>query len=401
MENRAIRHENDKDIMLPNQGEIRVSPVHDKRGLDAFIDIAYTLNASDPNWVPPLRMEMVEMFNPAKNPFFGHATVQPMIALRGGKVVGRISAHLDHLALAQPIEQGMGPGTGNFGMFEAADAAVAAALIAAAEAWLRTQGMTRALGPMSLSVWDEPGLLTCGFDTPPMVMMGHHNPRYRGWIEAAGYGVAKKLLCYDLPIVEGFSPLIQRIVASGRRNDRIRLRRVDKRRFDEDAAIILAILNDAWGKNWGFVPITDAEISYIGKKLRPLVREDLIMIAEYDGRPVAFLMTLPDINVVTAPFKGSPSLFGWAKLLWWLRTCRSPSVRVPLMGVLGELQNSRLAAQIAFMLIETVRVEAVARYGAVRGELGWVLEDNQGMLAIADAIGSKVNREYLVYEKSL
>lgn len=386
---------------MTNLTEIRVSPVNDKAGLKAFIDIAYTLNASDPNWVPPLRAEVREMFNPAKNPFYEHATVQPMIALRGGKVVGRITAHIDHLALAQPIEQGMGPGTGNFGMFEAADADAAAALIAAAEGWLREQGMTRALGPISLSIWDEPGLLTRGFETAPMVMMGHHNPAYRGWIEAAGYTVAKKLLTYELPIVEGFSPLIQRIVASGLRNERIRLRRVDKSRFDEDAAIILAILNDAWGQNWGFVPITDAEIAYIGKKLRPLVREDLIMIAEYDGRPVAFLMTLPDINAVTAPLKGSLLPFGWAKLLWWLRTCRSPSVRVPLMGVLTELQNSRLAAQIAFMMIETVRVEAVARYGAVRGELGWVLDNNQGMLAIADAIGSKINREYLIYEKAL
>lgn len=387
--------------MLADQQKIRVSPVNDKAGLKAFIEIAYELNASDPNWVPPLRAEMYEMFNPAKNPFFGHATVQPMIATRGGKVVGRISAHIDHLALAQPVEQGMGPGTGNFGLFEAADEAVGRALLSAAEQWLRGQGMTRALGPISLSIWDEPGLLTAGFDSKPIIMMGHHNRAYRGWIEGAGYAPAKKLLTYALPIVDGFPPLIQRIVAAGRRNDRIRLRKVDKSRFDEEAAIILAILNEAWGKNWGFVPITDAEIVYIGKKLRPLVREDLIMIAEYDGRPVAFLMTLPDINAVIAPLKGSLFPFGWAKLLWWLRTCRSPSVRVPLMGVLSEFQNSRLAAQIAFMLIETIRVEAIAHYGTVRGELGWVLEDNQGMVAIADAIDSKVNREYLIYEKAL
>ncbi len=387
--------------MLTNPAEISVSPVNDKAGLKAFIEIAYTLNASDPNWVPPLRAEVHEMFNPAKNPFYGHATVQPMIAMRGGRVVGRISAHIDHLALAQPVEQGMGPGTGNFGMFEAADGDVATALIAAAEGWLREHGMTRALGPISLSIWDEPGLLTSGFETPPMVMMGHHNRAYRGWIEAAGYTVAKKLLTYELPIVEGFSPLVQRIVASGHRNDRIHIRKVDKSRFDEEAATILEILNEAWGNNWGFIPITDAEIAYIGKKLRPLVCEDLIMIAEYDGRPVAFLMTLPDINAVIAPLNGSLLPFGWIKLLWWLRSCRSPSVRVPLMGVRTELQNSRLAAQMCFMMIETIRIEAVGRYGAVRGELGWVLDNNQGMLAIADAIDSKVNREYLIYEKAL
>lgn len=386
---------------MADQQQISVSPVNDKAALKAFVDIAYDLNASDPAWVPPLRAEVYEMFNPAKNPFYGHATVQPMIARRDGKVVGRISAHIDHLALTQPVEQGMGPGTGNFGMFEAADEAVARALLNAAEQWLRDQGMTRALGPLSLSIWDEPGLLTFGHERPPIIMMGHHNRAYQGWIERAGYTPAKKLLSYELPIVEGFSPLVQRIVAAGRKNERIRLRKVDKSRFDEDAATILAILNDAWGENWGFVPITDQEVAYIGKKLRPLVREDLIMIAEYDGRPVAFLMTLPDINTVTAPLNGSLFPFGWAKLLWWLRTCRSPSVRVPLMGVVKDLQNTRMAAQLAFMLIETIRVEAVKNYGTVRGEIGWVLEDNQGMNAIADAIESKVNREYLIYEKPL
>ena len=386
---------------MTSRTEISVSPVKDKAGLKAFINIAYKLNGSLPNWVPPLRADMREMFNPAKNPFFEHATVQPMIATRGGEVVGRISAHIDQLALAQPVEQGMGPGTGNWGMLEASDAKVAAALITAAEDWLRGQGMHRALGPLSLSIWDEPGVLVSGFEHVPMLMMGHNWPEYQGWIEASGYIEAKRLLTYDLNIVEGFSPLVQRIVQSGRRNDRIALRGVDKSRFDEEAALILGILNDAWGNNWGFVPITDAEIAYIGKKLRPLVCEDLIMIAEYDGDPVAFLMTLPDINEAIAPLKGSLFPFGWAKLLWWLRTCRSRSVRVPLMGVKRELQGSRLAAQIALMLTETIRPIAAKKYGAVRGELGWVLDDNQGMLAIADAIGSKINREYVIYEKAL
>lgn len=386
---------------MANRSEISVSRVNGKADLKAFIDIAYKLNGSDPNWVAPLRAEVREMLNPAKNPFYEHATVQLMIARRGSEVVGRISAHIDHLALAQPLEQGMGPGTGNWGLLEATDADVTAALIAAAEDWLRAQGMTRALGPLSLSIWDEPGVLTRGFETPPMVMMGHHNRAYSGWIEAAGYKEAKKLLTYDLPIVEGFSPLIRRIVATGQRNERIRLRRVDKGRFDEEAAIILAILNDAWGNNWGFVPITDSEVAYIGKKLRPLVREDMIMIAEYDGKPVAFLMTLPDVNAVIAPMKGSLLPFGWARLLLWLRKCRTKSVRVPLMGVLREMQNTRLAAQMAFMMIEAVRLEVVGKYGAVRGELGWVLDDNQGMVAIADAINSKVNREYVIYDKAL
>ena len=142
--------------------KIDIAPVSGKGDLDAFIDIAYRLNEGDPNWVPPLRMEVRELLTPGKNPFFEHAKVQLFLAHRSGELVGRISAHYDELALAQPPEQGMGPGTGNWGMMEAADEAVAAALIARAEQWLREHGMTRVLAPLSLSVWDEPGLQVQG-----------------------------------------------------------------------------------------------------------------------------------------------------------------------------------------------------------------------------------------------
>ena len=381
--------------------EIMVRPVKGKAALSAFVNLAYRLNAKDPNWVPPLRSEVFELLNPKKNPFFEHAIVQPMIATRQGQIVGRISAHIDQLALAQPAKQGMGPGTGNWGMLEAENEAVARALIRAAENWLRQQGMTRALGPLSLSIWDEPGLLVKGHDTRPVVMMGHNSPDYEQWVLGAGYKPAKSLYTYRLDISTPFPPLIQRIVASGERSDRINIRPVDKSRFDEEAATILAILNDAWGDNWGFVPITDSEIEYVGKKLRPIVREDLIMIAEVDGEPVAFMMTLPDINEVLADLGGALFPFGWAKLLLWLRNCRTRTMRVPLMGVRKSLQSSRMASQLAFMMIEYIRRNAIARYGASVGELGWVLEDNKGMVAIADAIESEINREYVIYEKPL
>ncbi len=381
--------------------DVQLSPVSGKADLDAFIDVAYRLNASDPNWVPPLRAEVAELLTPGRNPFHEHATMQLFLARRGGQVTGRISAHYDHLALTQPPEQGMGPGTGNWGLFEAADEATARALISGAEEWLRGEGMTRVLAPISLSIWEEPGLLTLGHDHPPMVMMGHNSPLYRKWIEGAGYTVAKKLLTYELDVSKQFSPLVQRIVQSGERNDRIRVRKVNLKRFHEEAAIILAILNDAWANNWGFVPITESEVAYIGKKLKPLVREDLIRIAELDGEPVAFMMTLPDLNPVISGLNGKLLPFGWAKLLWWLRHPTNAQMRVPLMGVLKKLQSSRLASQLAFMMIEYIRRDAVAKYGSKRGEIGWILDDNQGMIAIADAIDSTVNREYLIYEKPL
>lgn len=383
---------------------ITVSPVAGKGDFNAFIDLAYQLNAADPNYVPQLRGEEVEKFTPGGNPFFGHARCQLLLARRGGEVVGRIAAHIDELALAQPAEQGMGPGTGNWGALEAVDAETAAALIAAAEAWLRDAGMTRVLAPINLSVWEEPGLLVKGHDHPPMVMMGHHAPQYQGWIEAQGYDTAKVLYTYELDIRKEFPPLIQRIVTSGEKNPRIVIRKVDKRKFDAEAAMILDILNDAWADNWGFVPITDAEIAYTGKKLKPLVREDLIMIAELDGEPVAFMMTLPDLNQAlkrNAGKRGKPSLLGWLKLGLWIMKPRNADMRVPLMGVRKRLQSSRLASQLAFMMIEYIRRAAVSEYNGTRGEIGWILDDNQGMNAIADAINSHVNKEYRIYQKAL
>jgi GNAT superfamily N-acetyltransferase len=388
------------------QTDLIVSPVSNKAELDEFIDLAYRLNRDDPNWVPPLRGEMVELLTPGKNPFFEHATVQLFIARRGGKVVGRISAHLDHLALAQPPEQGMGPGTGNWGLFEAEDEDAGRALIARAEEWLREQGMTRVLAPISMSIWEEPGLLVKGHDHPPTVMMGHNAAHYQGWIEGAGYAKAQSLKTFDLAVVDGFPPLVNKIVEMGERNPRITIRTLEKKHLKREARIIVDILNNAWSDNWGFVPFTETEIQYAAKKMSPIMREDLNMFAELDGKPVAFMLTFPDVNekimeITAGKRDGRPSLLGWLKLLLWIRNPQPYSTRVPLMGVLKEYHSSRLASQLAFMMIEHIRRTAVTKYGARRAEIGWILDDNQGMNAIAAAIGSTVNRDYWLYDKRL
>ncbi len=385
--------------------QFTVTPVTNKAERGEFVDFVYTSNAGDPNFVPQLRDEEVEKFTPGGNPYFEHARCQLYVARDGaGKVVGRIAAHIDELAIAQPAEQGMGPGCGYWGALEADDEAISTALIAKAEDWLRAEGMTRAMAPMNLSVWEEPGLLVKGHDHPPMVMMGHHSPKYKSWIEARGYAPVKTLYTYDLDITKEFPPLIQRIVASGERNSRIKIRGVDKSKFNEEAATILDILNDAWSDNWGFVPITDEEITYTGKKLKPLVKSDLIRIAELDGVPVAFMMTLPDLNQVqkrALTKGGSPWPFGYIKLGLWLLRTKPADVRVPLMGVRKSLQASRMASQLAFMMIEYIRRATVANYGGKRAEIGWILDDNQGMNSIAREIHSKVNKEYVIYDKVL
>ena len=386
--------------------DVQVVEVGSGAERDRFVDLAFRLNRDDPAWVPPLREEVKGLVTPGKNPWFGHGRAAFFLARRNGRDVGRISAQVDDLVQAMPPAQGGGPGTGNWGMLEAEDAATAAALIAHAEGWLRAQAMTRVLAPISISIWDEPGLLVQGHDHAPTVMMGHNKPAYQGWVEGAGYHQAKDLLTYELNITRPFPQIVQRIVASGERNPRITVRKVDKRRFAEEAALILSILNDAWSDNWGFVPLTDDEIVYAGKKLKPIVFDELIRVAEVEGEPVAFMLTLPDLNELQRDLDGRLLPFGFVKLLWRLRGGftgypKVGTVRVPLMGVKRRLHATRLASQLAFMMIEYIRRDSVAKFHASRAEIGWILDDNQGMNSIATAIESRVNRVYRIYAKTL
>jgi hypothetical protein len=375
---------------------LAIRPVQTKADKKAFVDFAWEVYKDDPAWVPPLKDEVHGLITPGKNPWFEHARAQLWLAERNGKVVGRISAQVDDL-----VQQHMDQGTGQWGFFDALDAETAAKLIKTAEDWLRKQGMTRSLGPISLSIWDEPGLEIEGFAEPPTAMMGHHRPEYQAWVEAAGYAKAKDLLTYELNIEHWDDPKIERLIAMGERNPRIRIRMVDKLKFDEEAKVILGLLNDAWSSNWGYVPLTAAEIKYAGKKLKPIIFNELVRVAELDGKPVAFMITIPDINELIKDLNGELFPFNFIKLLWRLRKPRTRRLRVPLMGVAKELHHTRLASQLAFMMIELTRRDAVSKFGAKVGEFGWILEDNKGMLSIAQLPGADVNHRYRIYEKAL
>jgi hypothetical protein len=383
---------------------VTVRQVETRADRKAFVNLVWDVYRNDPAWVPPLKTEVHALITPGSNPWFEHARAKFWLAVQGGRIVGRISAQVDDLVVKH-----MGEGTGQWGMFEAIDGEVAAALISTAEQWLKEQGMSRALGPFSLSIWDEPGLEIEGFDEPPTVMMGHHRPEYRGWIEAAGYEKAKDLLTYEVEIANWWDKRIARLIAAGENNPRIRVRTVDKSRFEEEAQVILNLLNDAWSGNWGFVPLTDSEIAYAGRKLKPIIYEDLVRVIEYDTgsepgagfEPAAFMITLPDINELIADLNGELLPFGWAKLLWRLRNPRTRRARVPLMGVASRLHHTRLATQFAFMLIEFTRRDLVSKFGTGIGEFGWILEDNAGMLSIAELPGARVNHRYRIFEKPL
>lgn len=377
--------------------KVEISPVGSAADRDIFVDLPWSLYRNDPNWRPPLKADVHELINPnGKNPWFQHGKAAFFLARQGGKVVGRISAQVCQLV------QERRPGLGQWGLFETIDdSAVASALIATAEEWLQAQGMTRAQGPISISIWDEPGLLVQGFDHPPRVMMGYHQPYYQRHIEAAGYLGVKDLQAWSVPVADGFPEIVNRIVAAGEKNSRIRIRQLDMSRYEADAAILLDILNEAWSENWGYVPLTDAEQRYVTKKLKPLAYPHLVRIAEYDGEPVAFMISLPDANELMKDLNGELLPFGWAKLLWRLRNPQVDWFRVPLMGVKQKLQASRTASMLAFMMIEYTRRAAVPKNGARFGEVGWILEDNGPMLSIAKAIEAQVSSVYRIYERDI
>ncbi len=378
-------------------GDISIKRVSSRSERNAFVDFAWEIYESDPHWVPPLKTEVHGLIDPKRNPWFGHGIAEYWIAERGGKIVGRISAQMDEL-----VQEHIAPGTGQWGMFEAKDEAAATALIRTAEDWLRSQGMTSALGPISISIWDEPGLLIEGFRRAADGDDGPSSPGVSAsGSRRAGYEKAKDLFTFELDIRIDMIPVIDRLIKSGEANPRIRIRDVDKSKFDQEAAIILDILNDAWSDNWGFVPLTDAEIAYAGKKLKPIIVEDLVKIAEVDGEPVAFMITIPDMNEMIRDLDGKLLPFGWAKLLWRLHKVATRRVRVPLMGVRKSMQGGRMASQLAFMLIEFTRRVCVGKYGINVGEFGWVLEDNQGMMSIAQLPGANINHTYRIYEKAL
>ncbi|MBW8743047.1 MAG: N-acetyltransferase [Sphingomonas sp.] len=385
---------------------ITIRPVLTKADRKAFVDLPFRLYRDNPNWVPPLKDEAMGLITPGKNPFFEHAVAQLFLAERNGKVVGRISASIDHMWTPMPADKGGGADSGNWGYLDAEDKGVADLLIVAAEDWLRSKGVKRSIGPISMSIWEEPGLLIKGHDHPPTVMMGYDDARYEAWVESWGYEKVKDLHTWELDITKPFPPLVQRIVAASEKNPRIHVRKVNKKKFNEEAAVILSILNDAWSDNWGYVPFTESEIAFAGKKMKPIIFNDLVMVAEYDGEPVAFMMSWPDLNEMQADLNGELFPFGFVKLLWRLNggftgKPKVRTIRVPLMGVVKKLQSSRMASQLAFQMIEYIRRAAVANYGGTRGELGWVLEDNQGMNSIAETIDSHINKTYRIYEKAI
>jgi hypothetical protein len=373
---------------------IQVQPVDSRRALRRFINVPWLVYAEDPQWVPPLRIERRQFLSP-RNPYFAHARYRFWIAYRGSEAVGRISAQIDRLHLQQYNDA-----TGFFGMLEALDdPEIFGILTETAETWLREQGMQRVRGPFNLSINQETGLLVDGFDTPPAIMMGHAFPYYAARIEELGYVKAKDTLAYLVKTHElKLSRSMQAVMKRAEKH--VQVRPLRKSQFDEDAQAIREIYEDAWSKNWGFLPFTTEEFRHLCQDMKLLVPSDFVAIAEVDGVPAAVMVVFPNINEIIRDLNGRLLPLGWLKLLWRLKVRFPRSARVPLMGVRKEFQKSRLGAALALMVIEAIRPPAIRR-GVELTELSWILEDNLGMRSILDGIGAKAYKRYRIYAKDL
>lgn len=382
--------------MIPGVGgSLTITEVASKADLARFIRLPMALNAADPAWISPLISEREAALTAKTNPFFDHAEVQFWIASRGGRDVGRISAQIDALSPSDPKAP-----VGHFGMIAAEDdAEVFANLLGTAEAWLKARGCVTALGPFNLSVNEEVGLLVDGFDTPPMVLMGH-DPQYTGArIEAQGYTKAKDIYAYLSKMTDDVpAPIIRRIrrgLAPG-----VTLRMVDMKRFDAEVASLTEILNDAWSGNWGFTPTTEAETRQLAKSLRPIIDPRLVWFAEIDGEVAGFVAMLPNVNEAISDLDGRLAPFGWAKLLWRLKVSRVKSVRVPLMGVKRKFGDGMRGQMLPFQLMDASATQARA-LGYERYEFSWILEDNAPMRRICESLGAHIYKTYRIYEKAL
>lgn len=380
------------------QAAIQILEVKNKPDREQFVKIPWTIFKNDPNWVPPLVMERMNALNKDKNPYFEHAEVKLWIAFQGDTPVGRISAQVDSL-----VPENHGIKTGHFGFFDCIDdQTVAAALLDTAFNWLRSKDMVEVIGPFSLSINEETGMLVDGFDTPPSLMMGHALPYYQKLVENYGLTRVKDVWAYYLEITKKqLPPVIEKLINRTYENPAITLRKINMKNYDQDIKIILDIFNDAWTENWKFLPFTSAELNHAAKEMKILIREDFTYIAEVNGIPQAMMVTLPNLNEIIADFNGRLFPFKIFKLLWRLKIRQNyKTVRVPLMGVRKKMQNSRIGGALAFALIEKCRESAI-KSGCTHAELSWVLEDNTRLSKMLESIGCKKYKTYRLFTQKL
>ncbi len=371
---------------------LEIRPVATRRDLNAFIKLPWRLYRNEPNWVPPLIFERRQFLDRKRNPFFEHAEAEYFLALRDGRVVGRITAQVD-----RNFNEFQGNDWGMFGFFECEDdPEAAAALLDAAAAWLRVRGRDRMVGPMDFTTNDECGVLLEGHERPPLILCPWTHRYYPRLLEGAGLVKAMDLLMWELRIQgrDKVHPMIWEMAERVESKHHITVRSMRKRDLEAEVERFLEVYNAAWERNWGFVPLTASEVRHYAKQLRPLLDEHWAFIAERDGETIGAALSLPDFNQVLIHLRGRLLPFGWLKVLWYRR--KIDRVRVFALGVKPEHQHTGVAAKFY-----ECHFDAAEATPQTWGEMGWILETNTAMNRGMEGMGGKVVRRYRLYEREL
>ena len=370
--------------------ELQVEEVKNQPDLMTFIRFPWEIYKGDRYWVPPLIKDQLQKFNPT-HPFRSHSKMTLFLAHRGEKIVGRIAGIIDHNYIEFHQEK-----VGFFGFFESIlDAEVAGILLSRIADWLKGHGMEKMAGPINPSTNDECGLLIEGFDAPPCLMMPF-NPRYLSSL-LENFGLRKRMDLYAYLLEESSFHLdrLDRITERlKKREPQLRVRPIHLGHFDEELKIIKEIYNQAWSKNWGFVPLTDEEMDLLAKDLKPLVVSDLVLFAYWAGEPVGFSVSLPDYNEVLKHLNGKIGLLGMFKFLYYSKKIKK--IRVMLLGVKHTFQKKGVEG---LLYIETFK--RGIRKGYHQAECSWILEENVLMQHGIEAMGGKRYKTYRIYETLL
>lgn len=376
--------------------KVEIRPVESKRDLKKFVKVPFFVHRDHPEWVPPLIIDRMEFLNRNKNPYFDHAEVGLWLAEKDGQPVGRLSAQIDG-----NWDSYRGGNDGQFGFFETIDdQEVASALLDTGCEWLAGKGREKVYGPMDFTTNDEIGIQISGFDVRPSILENCHQPYFQGLVEGAGFTKAMDLLMWHLEmgkLAKGleFHPAIMESAQKSLDEHGITIRRMRRSDLPAEMARFHEVYNEAWGDNWGFVPITREEVEFHAKTLKLVIDEDWAMIAETDdGETVGAALTLPDINQVLAKMKGRILPTGWYHYLTGRK--KIDSVRILALGVKKAYQHTGVAAALYVRHIQTTRPD-----GVMKGEAGWILETNEPMNRALEGMGGEVSKKFRVYEKNL
>jgi GNAT superfamily N-acetyltransferase len=371
---------------------LEIVPAERGKAWRAFIDLPYRLHHGDPHFVPPLRREHRELFDRSRHPFFRHADGAFFLARRDGRVVGRIAAIVNHAHNRFHHDR-----VGFFGAFECEnDRAVSDALLDHAARWLGQHGMDVMRGPATHSTNEECGLLIEGFDEPPVVGMPYNPPYYAALLEAFGLTKAKDLYAWEIRANQAIPDKIRRVAEIVRKSTQVAIRQVNFRDYAEEIRRAMGVYNAAWTRNWGFVPLTEAEFVHGAKQLRPLLERqpEGALVAEVGGRAVGFCLAVLDVNQVLARVPGGRLFpFGFWTLMRGLR--RVDQARIMALGVRPEFRHRGVDALLYLELLERGR-----RLGYRRAEIGWTLEDNRVMNR-AILLGGRHHKTYRLYDVAL